>query len=53
MAWLIRPETTADLLAIARINRLAFGRDNEARLVDGALHGRTGIVRYHPAFNAV
>lgn len=53
MEWLIRPETAADLPAIARINRLAFARDNEARLVYGALDGRTGLVRSHPALNAV
>lgn len=30
----IRPETTADAPAIARLNQSAFGRDNEAQLVD-------------------
>jgi len=32
---LIRPETPQDLPAIFHVNQLAFGRDNEARLVDG------------------
>jgi putative acetyltransferase len=30
----IREETTSDLTAIAEVHRLAFGRDDEARLVD-------------------
>jgi putative acetyltransferase len=30
----IRPETAADRSAIRDVNRLAFGRDDEARLVD-------------------
>ena len=30
----IRPETAADLESIRQVNRLAFGRDDEARLVD-------------------
>jgi putative acetyltransferase len=30
----IRPETPEDRFAIRRVNRLAFGRDDEARLVD-------------------
>jgi putative acetyltransferase len=32
--FLIRPETEDDLDAIRQVNRLAFGRDDEARLVD-------------------
>jgi putative acetyltransferase len=39
----IRPETTADLEAIRHVNRLAFGRDEEARLVDALRNG--GYVR--------
>jgi putative acetyltransferase len=35
---IIRPETAADLEAIRHVNRLAFGRDDEAGLVD-ALRG--------------
>ena len=31
---LIRPEATADLDAIRRVNRLAFGQDAEARFVE-------------------
>jgi putative acetyltransferase len=31
---LIRPETPRDYVAVFAVNRLAFGRDNEARLVD-------------------
>jgi putative acetyltransferase len=34
MSLVIRPETTADLEAIRHVNRLAFGQDAEARLVD-------------------
>jgi putative acetyltransferase len=30
----IRPETPGDHTAVRRVNRLAFGRDDEARLVD-------------------
>lgn len=30
----IRPETEADFFAISGVNRLAFGREGEARLVD-------------------
>jgi putative acetyltransferase len=33
-AVVIRPETSVDQAAIARVNREAFGRDDEARLVD-------------------
>ena len=32
---LIRPETRRDFDAIAEINRLAFGQDDEAKLVEG------------------
>jgi putative acetyltransferase len=35
----IRPETAADAAAIAEENRLAFGREAEARLVDGLRRG--------------
>lgn len=34
MSLHIRPETPADHVAIAEVNTLAFGRANEARLVD-------------------
>jgi len=40
---LIRPETTADHEAIRQVNRLAFGQDAEARLVDALREG--GYVR--------
>ncbi|HEY7423949.1 MAG TPA: GNAT family N-acetyltransferase [Gemmataceae bacterium] len=40
---LIRPETTADHEAIRHVNRLAFGQDDEAWLVDGLRDG--GYVR--------
>ena len=43
MEILIRPETTADQDAIRQVNRLAFGQEGEARLVD-ALRGG-GYVR--------
>ena len=33
--WLIRPEDEGDRDAIGEVNRLAFGGDAEARLVDG------------------
>lgn len=33
MTTIIRPERADDYVAIAEVNRLAFGRDNEARLV--------------------
>jgi putative acetyltransferase len=39
----IRPETTADHEAIRHINRLAFGQDAEARLVDALREG--GYIR--------
>lgn len=34
MKILIRPETTADFVAIHELNKTAFGQDNEAKLVD-------------------
>ncbi len=34
MSLVIRPETLGDHNAIRQVNRLAFGRDDEARLVD-------------------
>jgi putative acetyltransferase len=34
MSFVIQPERTADLEAIRHVHRLAFGRDDEARLVD-------------------
>jgi putative acetyltransferase len=40
---IIRPETTADQDAIRQVNRLAFGQDDEARLVDALRDG--GYVR--------
>ena len=40
---LIRPETSADHEAIRHVNRLAFGQDAEARLVDALRDG--GYVR--------
>src|SRR6516162_4041355 len=43
MSLLIRPETSADHRAIWHVNRLAFGRDAEARLVDALRDG--GYVR--------
>jgi putative acetyltransferase len=42
-SMLIRPETTADQEAIRHVNRLAFGQDAEARLVDALREG--GYVR--------
>lgn len=39
----IRPETTADLEGIRHVNRLAFGQDDEAGLVDALREG--GFVR--------
>ena len=35
----IRPETGADLAAVGEVNRLAFGREAEARLVDDLRDG--------------
>jgi predicted N-acetyltransferase YhbS len=36
---MIRPETSADYEAIRQVNRLAFGQDAEARLVDALRDG--------------
>ncbi len=33
MAFVVRPEVPEDRAAIRELNRLAFGRDDEARLV--------------------
>jgi putative acetyltransferase len=43
-SMLIRPETPADHEAIRQVNRLAFGQDAEARLVDTLRAG--GYVRF-------
>ena len=43
MSPIVRPETTADHAAIREVNRLAFGREDEARLVDALRDG--GYVR--------
>lgn len=43
MSALIRPESTADHEAIRHVNRLAFGQDDEARIVDALRDG--GYVR--------
>ena len=43
MSFTIRPETAADQEAIRHVNRLAFGQDDEARLVDALRDG--GYVR--------
>ncbi len=43
MSIIIRPESTADEDAIRHVNRLAFGQDEEARLVDALREG--GFVR--------
>ena len=43
MNIIIRAETAADLDAIRHVNRLAFGQDDEARLVDALRDG--GYVR--------
>jgi putative acetyltransferase len=43
MDAIIRPETAADFDAIRGVNRLAFGQDSEARLVDALRDG--GYVR--------
>lgn len=40
----VRPETPVDHAAIAEVNRLAFGQDAEAKLVDALHHG--GYVRH-------
>lgn len=39
MSPVVRPETTADHAAIRQVNRLAFGREGEARLVDDLRDG--------------
>jgi putative acetyltransferase len=39
MNFLIRPETNAYHDVIRQVNRLAFGQDAEARLVDALLDG--------------
>ena len=39
MSPAIHTETPADYGAIREVNRLAFGRDDEARLVDALRHG--------------
>jgi putative acetyltransferase len=39
MSPIIRPETTADHAAIREVNRIAFGGDGEARLVDALREG--------------
>jgi len=47
MSLLIRPETSADHRAIWHVNRLAFGQDAEARLIDALRDGgyvRTSLV---------
>jgi putative acetyltransferase len=43
MSALIRPETSADHESIRHVNRVAFGQDDEARLVDALREG--GYVR--------
>ena len=43
MSIIIRPESTADHDAIRHVNRLAFGQDDEARLVDALRDG--GYIR--------
>src|SRR5262245_66139543 len=43
MSLLIRPETAADLDAIRHVNCLAFGQDEEARLVNALRE--SGFVR--------
>jgi putative acetyltransferase len=40
MSLVIRPETAADHDAMRHIDRLAFGQDTEARLVDALREGR-------------
>ena len=43
MNVVIRPESAADHEAIRHVNRLAFGQDDEARLVDALRDG--GLLR--------
>lgn len=61
----LRPEASGDTGAVRRVTAAAFGRAEEARLVDvlrvfmarelaaGALRGAAGRVRYHAAFSDV
>jgi putative acetyltransferase len=47
MSMVIRPETIVDHAAIREVNRLAFGRDDEARLVEAprdGVHARVSLV---------
>lgn len=47
MNWEIRAEKPCDVPAVRKVNRLAFGRENEARLVDdlrSGTHTRTSLV---------
>lgn len=46
---LIRPEQIDDFEAIARVNQLAFGRDNEARLIERL----RDTSEYHPGLSLV
>jgi len=46
---IIRPEQIDDYEEIAAVNRLAFGRDNEARLVERL----RGTPEYHPGLSLV
>jgi putative acetyltransferase len=39
MNWEIRTEKPGDVPAVAEVNRLAFGREDEARLVDDLRSG--------------
>jgi putative acetyltransferase len=39
MSWKIRAEKPGDISAIREVNRLAFGREDEARLVDDLRSG--------------
>jgi putative acetyltransferase len=39
VTFIVRPESTADQEAIRHVNRLAFGQDDEARLVDALRDG--------------
>lgn len=51
MNILIRPETSADHESIRHVNRLAFGQDDEARLVDALRDGsflRVSLVAEQP-----
>ncbi len=47
MSWEIRAEKPGDISAVREVNRLAFGRENEARLVDdlrSGTHARISLV---------